>query len=857
MCERKIRLVLSAATAGMLLFASTLMAQRITGQIKGSVTDPSSVPLSGVTVELTSNNIIGTRTTVTKDRGNYHFITLPPGLYNLTFRYPGFKIEERWHVPVAVGTATRKDVKLSLAIMADTVDVTAEMSRVNGLKPSGERLDRFSASKRAQSLEEAPISIAFDALAIENRTMYELSDLADFTPNLECASISSVGGTNATVFIRGLGQIENNLWSEPGVGIFLDGVYLSRLQGAVLNLIDVEVVEVLRGPQGTLFGKNTLGGALSIITRKPGSDLVGHLEVTAGSFDRLNISARMSGGLSPNFSGSLSVASANARGFTRSLTTGEDYSDDNDDSARLAWHWQATQSVVFDWSVDTSRQRERGVDLLLANPPVEQGLTPLVYTTAIALAGQQPYDERWFTGNLRESYSTFPGFTDSDILGASLDIHGLLGTNLSARSITSYRQMGLSESRDLDGSPNRIFDMSTESDQRQWSEEIWLSGLIGIGDLRWSLGGFYLEEQRRQTFLGRYFGDLFKILEDLPGPVISPLGDICDPPDPTCYGGVGNPRNLHWPTVFNIFQDDKLSARTYAFFGESTLDLSDRLSLTAGFRYSYEKKKWFNISRPVNDEKSWGSVTARLSLAFQATPRMALYFSTANGFKSGGFKFSARGEAWSIDPERVWSYEAGFRADLFLGRLRLQTALFWNDYTDLQLSAHVSDPKATGKAEIAGFDVSLQALPSERFHVEVGLGHVDAKYVELETRNLFGVTPNIDGALPRAPEWNLVISPEFAFPLPREGSIVLHADYTYKTQLFYDPANLVAQEAYALINARTSFILPSGAWEAYAYGTNLGDEEYIEHGYYEGSIGTPLLVAGRPREWGVGLKYRF
>ena len=870
MPERKIRLITWVALAtATLLPAAPLAAQRITGQIRGTISDPSFLGLPGVTVELTSENIIGTRTTVTTSQGHYRFITLPPGFYNLTFRHPGFKTEEHRQVRVAVGTTTRKDATLDLASLTDAVEVVAAPNVLQS------RLEHLSASKYGQSLEEAPFSITkLDAPAFENRTMNDLSDLADFIPNLEFATASLFGASDvATVYIRGLGQVESGQWFDPGVGIYLDGVYLASMRGAVLNLLDVEVVEVLRGPQGTHFGKNTFGGAISIVTRKPGSDLAGHFELRVGRFNRLDGSARVSGGLAPNLLASLSVATTQVDGFVRSLATGEDYYDDNADSARLAGRWQVSKSVTANWTGDVSHGRRHGTVPILTS--IQPSLIDVFsfYKNALDLIGGQPFNGRWESGNLRETNATSPGFENHDILGTSLDVYALLRTNLSIRSITSYRTLRSSGIKDSDSTPFEVLEAGYDIDHWQVSEEVWLSGISANGRLIWILGGLYFEDGGHQERHRKVFSDLFSILEAVPGPIVSPPGQpsfLCASGDPppyiSCFGGAGNPLNRYFlqfsrPSI--TYREP--ATRNHALFGEATFDLGDKLSLTVGLRNSHEEKQLLSRFRGTQGpsdqlfaEASWRSPTAGLSLAFQATPSVLLYLTASNGFKSGGISDRADSRVQPFAPEQVRSYEAGFKTDFFSNRLRVHAAFFWNDYSDLQLSFW--DPLSSnllinaGEASSKGFDFSFHATLSDSFRIEAGVGHIDAAYTRLKEQ-VENVT--LDYMFPRTPEWNLVVSPEYIFRLRNNGTAVLHADYIYKTRVFFNTVNTVSQEAHSLMNARADLLLPSGAWEAYAYVTNLSDQEYKEHGSFDEGFGAALAVAGRPREWGVGLKYRF
>ena len=261
-------------------------------------------------------------------------------------------------------------------------------------------------------------------------------------------------------------------------------------------------------------------------------------------------------------------------------------------------------------------------------------------------------------------------------------------------------------------------------------------------------------------------------------------------------------------------------------------------------------------------------MTPRFNLAWQARQNLLLYVSAANGFKSGGFNgfFGDNSDTFlePFDPERVWTYELGVKTDLLSNRLRLNTAFFLNDYTDLQMTASTIDAAGepafvvqnAGKAEIRGLELELQLQATQAFRVDFGLGYLDARYTELDA----GVTAvSTDGRIPKTPEWNLVLSPEYTFHLPNGGSLLVRADYSYKSKVYNDIANSesIAQAPFGLVNTRASWIPASGAWEVYAYGTNLTDEEYLEHGVFPEAFGPSLGVAGRPREWGAGVRYRF
>lgn len=743
------------------------------------------------------------------------------------------------------------------------------------------------ARKREESLQSTPISIAaYTAEAIEERSMRDLSDVADFTTNVDFTTTSVLGGSTnqATVYIRGIGQIAVNLWADPGVGIYLDGVYMARAQGAVMELVDVERVEVLRGPQGTLFGKNTIGGALSLITKKPDANFRGHVGATGGSFDRTDASFHVGGALAERLFATLSLATTHADGVTRSLWTREAYNDDNTSSGRGALRWQPSHRLTLDATVDSTRQRERAADTtLLAVTP-----TPILtfYNNVTGTVGFPLYDERWITGSLRESYSSDKNFADADISGTSVDIFRLLGTDGSVRSISAYRQLDASESNDLDGTPIVLATLPTDTFQKQWSEEVQVSGVTGGDRLTWLVGGIYFEEKAHQESRGQLLGGLYEALESAPGPIFAPPGFshldfLCNPGPPPpgfpCFGGAGNPLNLGFRDDPDQVTISKPHTTSYAVFGEATLAATDRLSVTVGLRFNSEDKEYLfrdlpgptGISAPVevSNQDRWETITPRVNLAFQARRNLLLYASAANGFKSGGFNgLFGDGSTFlePFEPERVWTYELGFKGDSLSNRLRWNGAFFLNDYTDLQMTASSVDAAGNpvfvvqnaGKADIRGLELEIQAQASRAFRIDLGVGYLDSRYTELDA----SVTViSTEGKIPKTPEWNVVLSPEYTFHMKGGGSLLLRADYSYKSKVYNDIANseTVAQAPYSLINARASWILAAGDWELFAYGTNLTDKEYLEHGVFPAAFGPSVGVSGRPREWGAGVRYRF
>ncbi len=736
------------------------------------------------------------------------------------------------------------------------------------------------ARRREENLQSIPISVtAFTAEALEARSARDLRAVGDFTPNVDFSVSNGLGGatSEAVVFIRGIGQLDTALFADPGVGIYVDGVYLARAGGSVLDLLDLERIEVLRGPQGTLFGKNTTGGAISLVTRKPGPDRRLEAELTAGELDRLDARLAAGGPLSESVFASFSAASTRRDGFTESLATGERFADDDRQSLRGALRWLASESTVLDVSVEVTREREKAAnEVLLAIEPA-----PLIdfYNQALAGAGITPIGA-YVTGSLYDSFATAENRNHGDVAGLTATVSWTSG-EVDLTSISAYREIEFDVATDGDGSPLTLAERSFLQRQDQLSQEIHVSGSALDDRLSWLAGGLYFTESSDEDSVTLVLGDLFAALEAAPGPIYAPPGVpsfLCfpgpPPPGLPCFGGVGNPLNFAFFFGDGDFERIELSTDSWAIFGESTLAVNDRLSATLGLRYTAEDKEFRFFREPGSggpdvdlfNSGDWDALSPRVSLTYQASDAALLYLSAARGFKSGGFngRPQMRNALDPFDPETLWAWELGWKSDLADGRLRLNGAAFYSDYEDIQFTASLDvggQPvfvvQNAGQAEVQGFEVELAARPARGFDLGVGVGHVDTEYTEL--RNVAPNSVTLDGVFPKTPEWTFSFSPQYAFPVHGGGTVTLRADLSYRSRVFNDIQNspLIVQPGYGLVNARIAWSSQSDDWLIALFGTNLGDEEYLEHGFNADAFGANLGVAGRPREWGVSVRRRF
>ena len=737
------------------------------------------------------------------------------------------------------------------------------------------------ARKREENLQNIPVSVAaFTAESLESSSVTDLRGVGDLAPNVDFSISNGLGGatSEATVYIRGIGQIDTALFADPGVGIYVDGVYLARSAGSVLDLLDLERVEILRGPQGTLFGKNTTGGAISLLTRKPGPDRQVDLEATIGELDRLDGRLNANLPLSDEAFFSFSAATTNRDGYAESLATGEELADDDRDSLRAALRWLASDSVVFDLAVDSTRERERAADQTL----LAIVSAPLIdfYNTVLADSGFTPISNDFVTGDLSRSFATAPNRNNGDVTGVTATVSWTSGA-VDLTSISAYREIEFDVAADGDGSPIPLAERSYLQTQDQLSQEIHLSGTAADDRLSWLVGGLYFTESSAEDSLTRVLGNLFEALEAAPGPIYAPPGVpsfLCSPGPPPpglpCFGGAGNPLNFAFFVGAGDFESIALETDSWAFFGEGTYSLSDKLSATVGLRYTYEEKSFDFRREPGSgappvvlfNEDDWDAFSPRFSLSYQASENALVYASASRGFKSGGFNGRPQDRLAldPYDPETVWAYEVGWKTDLADNRLRLNGSAFYNDYRDIQFSASLNvdgDPvfviQNAGQAEVQGFELELSARPSRGFEISAGLGYIDTEYTELDN-----VDPNsatLDGVIPKTPEWSFNLSPQYSFPVKGGGTVTLRSDYSYRSEVFNDIQNtpLIAQDSYGLISARASWANQKGDLEVALFGTNLGDEEYLEHGFFAAAFGAALGVSGRPQEWGLSVRYRF
>ncbi|PCI54742.1 MAG: TonB-dependent receptor [Alphaproteobacteria bacterium] len=703
------------------------------------------------------------------------------------------------------------------------------------------------ARKRAESLQDAPISMAaFSGADLDKRNASDLSSIDAFTPNLVFDAAAPISGSNvaASIFIRGIGQTDFAFTTDPGVGLYLDGVYLARSIGGVLDLVDLERVEVLRGPQGTLFGRNTIGGAISLVSKKPGEEFGGYINVTVGSDSRIDVKASVDVPLSDTLFSKISISSKNRDGYVTRLSDGVKLGDDDSQSVRVSLLWNASENLTVNFAMDGSIAREETapntlIDINGAAMPFSFLFNNVIVGGSCAPApgdvnNPNCYNSQWVTDSIYETNASSPSRSDYDVLGGVLTLD-YDADWVSIKSITAYRDMKTTFYRDADHSPHVIFETSNEMEHQQFSQEFQFSGTALDDRLTWLAGLYYFNETG------------------------SDINDIMT-------------------SIIEFQSGGKIKNDSKAVFSQATYDVTNALSVTAGLRYSSENKRFTPdtfvtdsgfLGVPVgtrllpHEESAFSidKVNPMVNVAYKFNDDVMAYTSYSEGFKSGGFTqriFPGRAVTPSFRPEFAKSYEVGMKTTSLDGRLRVNVALFKTDYSDMQVVVQDgigSSNQNAAAAELKGFELEFKALLAENMGIEGGIGYLDSNYTEVSA-NATEIT--LDKHLVNAPEWSVNGSAYVDFSTDY-GMLTPRVNWSYRSKVYNNAINSenIIQDGYHLVDMSLTFEDNEGAWLVSASVTNLLKTKYFSSAYNNPAIGYAEALWARPREFSVRLVRNF
>lgn len=709
------------------------------------------------------------------------------------------------------------------------------------------------ARKRAETLQDIPLAVtAVDQAAIARNAISTLADIQAQTPSLTIYAARGTSST-ATAYIRGVGQ-SDPLWGvEPGVGIYLNDVYLARPQAALLDMLDVDRIEVLRGPQGTLYGRNTVGSAIKYISRRPTNELSVRADIATGNYQQRNGRLAISGPLlEDTLLGSLALGSFTRDGFGRNLQSGAEVSNKDLVTGRASLLWLLNDNWDLELAADQTRDNSdvRGAQRMLANQfePYFAGQSALPAST-----------HRYNTDN---GYQ-LPSRTDSRGAAVTLTWDG--GANWQFKAISAWRDGDTKGSIDFDMGPYAIADVDADYFDKQLSQELQLNYQ---SDLWQAVFGVYLLDSEAGGTVRNRFGLPLAALGLAPPQLI---------PGPICR-------------QFGV-STGQVDTQALAIYADASWQLADAWRLSAGLRASREKKTADVLNQGYTDDsfsqpsgvvssdfrnsKSWTDLSPRLSLDYKANEDLLLYGSVSRGFKSGGFNVRANTvqvprSAEAYDPETVVTYELGAKPT-FGNSLQLSVALFYSQYRDIQLSiftgidtdgdgindAFFGDFTNAGKGHIQGaeFEFSWAATKALRFS---GIAaYLDASYqqylsggVNLASERDFTDTPKLAASLNAWYLWPLAA-----------GELTANLGFSWrdKVQPVTNQSDLLQQGAFGIWQASLMFAPADSRWRIALEGKNLADKHYRTTGYDLRDSGFPIVSAyyGDPRLLTLRLSYGF
>jgi len=681
-----------------------------------------------------------------------------------------------------------------------------------------ERIE-VTARKSVENLQEVPVavtSISADELA--EKGIEVLTEVQQFSPN---TTLQRSRGTNSTItaFIRGVGQ-QDPLWGyEAGVGIYVDDVYLARPQGAVLDLLDIERVEVLRGPQGTLYGKNTIGGAIKYVTKEMSGEGEFRVQGTFGDYGQQDVKVT---GQYPLIEDKLFVgfgfASLQRDGFGEFLESdlpGQNADNYNKDvvASRITVEYHATDDLFFRLNWDKTQDE--------SNAKGGYRLLPSILTDAPV------------PSNVYDSYTSMPTWNKVELDGISLTANWNVSDNTSLKYVYSNRESYSPTNIDFDNTPLRIFDVPAVYDDEQSTHEIQLNN---VGENYKFVSGLYYYD-------GQSCGQFEAILEVLGNAI----------------GFPGLTREVSGCS----------NSTSKAAYAQLSYDLSQQWSITAGARYTHDEKQakvnnglifatvypesgWVDgyvrpdgdlVPTVLDDEDDWSKFTPRIGIEYQANDDMMLFASYSQGFKSGTFNPRATTAEPAANPEEVDSLELGMKSEWLDNRLRANITLFSLEHNDRQYISVLPGADSTelnqrlgniGTSDATGLEAEFTYLATDDLLLSASFGYIDSSFEEV-----IDTDPTTGATFDKSDSFAISNTPDFTYNLgatytieSNVGDFIINGSYYYRDDyVLFEENSLLTQDGYGIANLSITWYNQEGDFSVGLHAKNLTDEEYMVGGY--------------------------
>lgn len=748
------------------------------------------------------------------------------------------------------------------------------------------------AQKRDENVQDVPITMnALSATQLREIGAQNISDLGVFTPGLETNNTSD---TQPKYNIRGITTDDFGIGADPAVAVYIDGVYVGRGGSSQLNFNDVQAVEVLKGPQGTLFGRNAAAGAISITTVKPHEETEGRIGVTAGNYNKRRIEGMFNTALTDHLFFRTSALVNKRDGFIDNDFTGEKLGQEDNWSINTALLWRPADGTEIIWRAEYDEIDHDAPHAISMNPTI---------------APADPFDD---------VQNDSPSFETRELFGTSLTINHHFEP-YTFTSITSYRTFNSDNREDEDGSANFnvYFDTWNIEKNKQFSQEFRLLS-ESDGPLTWFVGANYFREHGKQThrtILSSNAVDLqlqaAGLGTGLPG---SGLEDANNFVSILGLGfGPGTPGATLLGRFFTENFYDDLVFESAAIFGEARYEITPDLALTLGLRYTRDSKEferstgvnefgypiafnfpgaplstlnpadWQALSASEKLDDSWSRVTPRAVLDYHITRDAMIYVSAAQGFKAGGYNSTTFGTP-AFDEEIVDNYELGIKSNWLDHRLRINAAVYYYEYQDLQIQEFYAPQgqtisqylQANADAEGKGFELEVDWAINDYWAVGLNAAIMKTEYTDFTQKALNPAESRDRSGDPISgmPEKSYTALVKYLQPLGNGDRIEVRVDWSYvsERESIEDPVGYLdfttgtfsapldnRIDSYDLTNLRISYLPADGNWLVSAWVNNLLDEEYLysRSGGLGSEVGSPASRRGEPRLYGVDLTWKF
>ena len=771
---------------------------------------------------------------------------------------------------------------------------------------------------REQNVQDTPLAItAISGDTLEMRSQYSVEEIAAQAPNVNLVAGGAYAGNALVAFIRGVGQVDFIPALEPGIGIYVDDVYYSSITGGILELMDLERVEVLRGPQGTLAGKNSVGGAIKLYTKKPSGEQDGFAEIGYGNYDAIKVRGATNFTLiEDKLWGRISGVSNSRDGYVKNLDYGCTHPDSgvfpgnqgagcvvdteggiDYTAGRLALRWMPSDDLDINLGfnfIDEDSEPAPNIPWRVSGT-----LAPVFDTAGVGVPftlwdnraglptsyGGQPYSgfgdptgpgclyiaygpNSCDPNSPNDMYVNYATYSDPrtgiiikndrtlEAMDITLSVDWQISEDMSLDSITAYRSVESGWGQDQDGSWAPLSQLYQFVDQEQFSQEFRLN--FKTGDFADTTAGVFYHETE--------------------APVTGRI-------------------NLNYVGMDFIHGPDPVDTTTWAVFANTTVFLTEQLELNAGIRYSDDEKDYtFRRHNPngseidacvgppgtpgnppncvifgVSDQSSLfedDRLDYRLALTYAFNDDMMGYVSWSTGYKGGGVNprpfYSV--QVVPVNPEELETLEVGMKMDLMDNRVRVNAAVFMNDYTDIQLQflqcpqfgpQYQAPCLATlnaGDADVQGFELEIDAAITDNFSIDGSFSYLDFEWETVSANS--DVDPN--GITPYTPEVTWSIGAQYLFETAM-GNIFARVDANYQDETWSESNNAASTylEDRTLVNASLAFTTPDEKWRAKVEVKNLTEEEFFMHSQSGGSLGASYAMPNLPRTWMVSLRRDF